>query len=125
MKLKLCKNLRTTRLDQNLLVLIKKKRVTDNPRKIINSNTYSCRVFLDFSKAFNTVNHNILPTKVEQYGIREVPLKFFASCLTNRQQYVQLGNTVSSTQTITCGIPQSSPLGPILFLIYINGLPNC
>ena len=75
---------------------------------------------------FDTVNHKILLTKMEQYGIREVPLRYFASYLTNIQQYVQFGNTVSSTQTITCGIPQgSSRAGSILLLIFINDLPNC
>ena len=81
-------------------------------------------VFIDLKKAFGTVNHNILLKKLEHYIIRENALMWFRSYLTDRKQYVTMNGSNSETRSITCGVPQGSVLGPILFLLYINDLPN-
>ena len=81
-------------------------------------------VFLDLSKAFDTLDHQILITKLEHYGIRDVALQWIISYFSCRQQFVQINQTCSSMQTIKCEVPQGSILGPLFFIFYINDLPK-
>ena len=96
----------------------------DNLYKLLDENKTVIGLFLDFEKAFDTVNHEILLYKLNNYGIRGTTHEWFKNYLTNRKQFVSVDGVSSSLLDIQCGVPQGSILGPLLFLIYINDIHN-
>ena len=82
-------------------------------------------VFLDLKKTFDTVDHEILLSKLRNYGIYCNPHRLFKSYLGNRTQMCSINGSLSKSCLLSCGVHQGTILGPLLFLLYINDLPNC
>ena len=97
---------------------------TESSKHSLGNGKFGCGIFLDLQKAFDTVNHDILIKKLEHYGIRGNVLNWFKFYLGGRYRYVTVNGHSSDLLAISCGVSQDYVLGPLLFLIYVNDLPN-
>ena len=106
---------------QPLLHYTEQVRHSLNPKRGL----YSLSVFIDLKKAFDTIPFNLLLDKLNFYGVEGTSLSWFKSYLTDRSQVVELDGVRSHSRVVQMGVPQGSVVGPLLFLVYINDLPNC
>ena len=82
-------------------------------------------VFIDLKKAFYTIDHGILLQKLECYGVDTAGIRWYESYIFGRTKKCVVIGKLSNSVSVTCDVPQGSSLGPLLFLVYINDLPNC
>ena len=94
----------------------------DRIHKSMDNGQIPVSIFLDLSKAFDTLNHTILLSKLKHYGIKNKAFQWFNSYLSNRHQYVEFEGARSETLGLEMGVPQGSIFGPLLFIIYVNDM---
>ena len=98
---------------------------TDKIKKKVNEGKLVGSVFIDLSKAFDTLSHAKLITKLRSYGILNKELDWFEDYLFDRTQYVQWCTSLSEAGKVHCGVPQGSIIGPLLFILFYNDFPSC
>ena len=97
----------------------------DNIQNQLNNHKYTISIFMDLSKAFDVINHEILKNKLDHYGFRDNFLNFLLNFIKDRTYFVHVNGLNSDMKMLNIGVPQGSTLGPLLFLIYINDMVNC